>query len=259
VATSAKRGLLIVGHGTRDKVGLDEFGALVERIRFRTDCPVEPGFLELAQPTIAEGLARLIDRGAERITIAPLLLFAAGHAKRDIPAAVAEFVARYPNLAIQQTPPLELHESVLELSARRFNEAIAMQPKMESAETLLVMVGRGSRDLDATTEMHRFARLRAGRTPVGEVRVCFLAMQSPALSDVLSDAAARDFPRIVVQPHLLFHGVLYDEIKSAVEVRRRQSQKEWILTSVLGPEPELADGVLDLVESSTAMSFRWQT
>ncbi len=254
---SAKHGLLIVGHGTRDQVGLGEFAALIELIRAKTDAAVEPGFLELARPTIAEGLAGLIERGAERITVAPLLLFAAGHAKHDIPAAVAEAIARRPNLTVDLTAPLESHEQVLELSARRFNEATIVQPKIDPLDTMLVIVGRGSHDAEATAEMHRFAHLRTQRTRVGRMMVCFLAMQRPSLAEALAEAAASDFARIVVQPHLLFHGLLLDEIKATVEEHRRSSPKEWIVISVLGPEPELAQAVMELAErSSTANSPR---
>ena len=221
--------------------------ALADLIRAKTDRAVEPCFLELTRPTIAEGLERLVERGAERITIAPLLLFAAGHAKRDIPAEVAEVVNRHPNLQIDQLPALESHELLLELSARRYREAIACRPTTDPQDTMLVMVGRGSHDAEATAEMHRFAQLRAEGTPVGRLLVCFLAMQRLSLADALAEAAASGYPRLIVQPHLLFHGLLYDEIQATVESHRRQSQKEWILTSVLGPEPELADAVIDLV------------
>lgn len=254
VMKSAKHGLLIVGHGTRDQAGLDGFAALVELIRAKTDAAVEPCFLELARPSIAEGLARLVELGAKRITVTPLLLFAAGHAKHDIPAAVADAVAQRPNLTVDQAATLESHERVLELSARRFREAIASNSSADPLDTMLVMVGRGSHDAEATAAMHRFAQLRAQRTRVGRVLVCFLAMQRPSLAETLAEAAASNFARIVVQPHLLFHGLLYDEIQTTVEENRRRSPKEWIVTSVLGPELEVAQAVIDLVERSSMAS-----
>jgi sirohydrochlorin ferrochelatase len=246
-------GLLLVGHGTRDAAGLSEFAALVERVRAVASQPIEPCFLELARPTIGEGFARLFDRGVRRITVVPVLLFAAGHAKRDIPAAVAEAAARHPGLTIRQAGALECHEQVLALSARRFEEAIAGKPSVEAHQTLLVMAGRGSLDAEATAEMHRFARLRAERTPVGRVLTCFLAMQTPSLAEGLAEAAASGFPRIVVQPHLLFSGQLYDEVRAAVESYRRQSRHDWLVTSVLGPEPELAFAVMERAREASAV------
>jgi sirohydrochlorin cobaltochelatase len=246
-------GLLLVGHGTRDAAGLDEFAVLVERVRAAASQPVETCFIELARPTIGEGLTRLVERGVRRVTVVPVLLFAAGHARRDIPAAVAEAAARYQGISVQQAGALECHEQVLALSARRFEEAIAGKPAVDSRHTLLIMVGRGSLDAHATAEMHRFARVRAERTPVGRVLTCFLAMQSPSLAEALAEAAGSGFQWIIVQPHLLFSGQLYDEVRAAVESCRRQSGHDWLVTSVLGPEPELVFAIMERARESSAV------
>ena len=52
--------------------------------------PVALGFLEVIGPTIAEALAQLAAAGCRTVVAAPLLLFEAGHAKRDVPEAIAE-------------------------------------------------------------------------------------------------------------------------------------------------------------------------
>src|SRR5438105_3545533 len=118
-------GLLLICHGTRDPAGIAEFLALAERVRGAAGPrPVEACFLELAEPTIDGGIARLAERGVRRITIVPLLLFAAGHAKRDIPRAVAAAVERFPGMETRPTLPLGCHERLLALSARRYAEAI---------------------------------------------------------------------------------------------------------------------------------------
>jgi sirohydrochlorin cobaltochelatase len=248
-------GLLLVGHGTRDAAGLDEFAMLVERVRAAANQAVEACFLELARPTIGEGISRLVDRGVRRVTVVPVLLFAAGHAKRDIPTAVAEAAARHRGITVQKAGALECHEQVLALSARRFQEAIAGRPPVDPRRTLLIMVGRGSLDAEAMAEMHRFARLRAERTPVGGVLTGFLAMQTPSLAETLADATASGFQRIIVQPHLLFSGLLYDEVRAAVESCRRRSGHDWLVTSVLGPEPELAFAVIEKAREASA-AFR---
>ena len=87
--TSERRGLLLVGHGTRDDQGRSEFMRTAELVAQRAPhLFVEPCYLELARPAIGEGVQRLADRGAIRLTVSPLLLFRAGHAKCDIPFAV---------------------------------------------------------------------------------------------------------------------------------------------------------------------------
>ena len=81
-------GLLLVGHGTRSRQGEGEFLEVAEQVSRRlTGVCVEPACLELTELTIPQGVSRLVERGARQIVVVPLLLFAAGHAKRDIPAA----------------------------------------------------------------------------------------------------------------------------------------------------------------------------
>jgi sirohydrochlorin ferrochelatase len=86
-----KPGLLLVGHGTRNQRGLAEFRALVLLIaQSASDFEIESCFLELAQPDIPTAVGKLLAREIESIVVSPVLLFAAGHAKRDIPQAVEE-------------------------------------------------------------------------------------------------------------------------------------------------------------------------
>src|SRR5436190_70542 len=94
-STFAGLGLLLVGHGTRDSAGLAEFRELHRLLVERAgELPVESCFLELAEPNISAGIEALLARGVRQIVVAPLLLFAAGHAKRDIPEGVADALQR---------------------------------------------------------------------------------------------------------------------------------------------------------------------
>ena len=55
------------------------------------DLPVEYGFLEYSAPNIHMGLNSLIDQGVEHIYAVPGMLFAATHAKNDIPSVLTTF------------------------------------------------------------------------------------------------------------------------------------------------------------------------
>jgi sirohydrochlorin cobaltochelatase len=249
--------VLLVGHGTRDAAGVAEFLLLAERVRgLMTPRPLEACFLELAQPTIADGLKRLIDRRAERIAVVPLLLTAAGHAKRDIPCAIAEVSAAHPDLIIRQTAALDCHPRIVDLSTRRYDEALVGRLTVPPEETLLLLVGRGSSDAGAVATVRRFAELRAERSQVGRVETCFAAVAKPSLDEILPIVAASGFPRIVVQPHLLFRGRLLADVREGAArfetgetAIAGRCPTEWVVTGPLGPEPELADSVVDLVRA----------
>ena len=82
--------LLMVGHGSRQPDANREFEELVaEYRRRRPELAVAHGYIELAEPPLAAALAELAASGVERVVVFPVLLFAAGHAKNDIPLALA--------------------------------------------------------------------------------------------------------------------------------------------------------------------------
>ena len=60
----ASHALLLVGHGSRDADGQREFLAFAARVQQAAgDRPVLPCFLELAQPTIGQGITRCLELG----------------------------------------------------------------------------------------------------------------------------------------------------------------------------------------------------
>ena len=265
--SAADLGLLLVGHGTRDFHGQREFRQVAELLAAEANgVAVEICFLELAEPSIQEGVARLIERGVRQVIVLPLLLFSAGHAQRDIPQAVQaalEDLTRGehgheqdppPAAAVWQAPVLACHPDIVELSARRYVEAIAQaenQVRSESpgkrttAKTLLLIVGRGSYEAEANAEFARFARLRWEREPVGWLETCFVAMTRPTLDEGLRMAASMPFERIVVQPHLLFPGELMHGIRAAVgAARERAPDRQWIVTEPLGADELLVRALL---------------
>jgi sirohydrochlorin cobaltochelatase len=136
---------------------------------------------------------------------------------------------------------------VVERSAERYRQAVSALEPVPDAKTALVLVGRGSYDPQATAEMFRFSGLRARETAFGEVMACFCAMARPSLSETLARVAALEFPRIVVQPHLLFCGELLAEVRSQVAARAASDcVHEWVVTQHLGAHRALAQAVIEL-------------
>ncbi len=246
-----RTGYLLVGHGTRDTTGQAEFHATVQLVA--AACPaaiVQPCFLELVEPSISAAIERLAEAGVERVVVAPLLLFAAGHAKRDVPEAIDAAARRFPRMRFVQATHLGCHDDLLELSARRFRDAApvlepparpADPPASLASQTLWIMVGRGSLDAEATAEFERFTELRRARTPVAAVWNAYLAMAKPSLREVLAQAEAAEYARVVVQPHLLFSGELLEVARElARSSARRTPDREWRFASHLGPDKLVA-------------------
>jgi sirohydrochlorin cobaltochelatase len=200
--------LLIVGHGTVDAAGVEEFNAFIERMRAKLAperIDVAGGFIELSAPAVTEAWQRLVDLGHRRIAAVPLVLVAAGHAKGDIPAALQREVYRHPGSAYRFGRPLGPHPILLGLLAERIG---AVVPVAEFADTAVVLVGRGSTDPDANAEICKVARLLQETRGFAFVETAFVSLAVPNVADGLHRAKLLGARRVVVAPYFLFDGVL---------------------------------------------------
>lgn len=243
-----KTGILIVGHGTRDQAGVAEFVAAAKLAAdLMPSDLVEHCFLELATPSITDAVDRLARSGAEKIVVAPLLLFAAGHVKEDIPRLVAEATSNYA-IPFLQAEPLDRHEKIVAASAQRFQQTTGSLSPEELDHTFLILVGRGSSDANTVPNMRRFADQRVAATPVGRCEIGFMAAAEPTIRDVLVSAEHSSFKRIVVQPHLLFRGQVLETLHEFVGHARadsREKETEWLMTEHLGATPAIAEALVD--------------
>ncbi|MEV5984296.1 sirohydrochlorin chelatase [Streptomyces sp. NPDC052051] len=248
--------LLVAGHGTRDEAGAEAFRAFVRELgRRRPELPVAGGFIELSPPPLGEAVTELVERGVRRFAAVPLMLVSAGHAKGDIPAALAREKERHPGISYTYGRPLGPHPALLTVLERRLAEAL--DPSWERGEVTVLLVGRGSTDPDANAEVHKAARLLwEGRGYAG-VETAFVSLAAPDVPSGLDRCARLGARRVVVLPYFLFTGILPDRV-------RRQTE-EWAAAhpdtavrsaDVIGPEPELLDLVWERYEEAAADGVR---
>lgn len=239
-------GVLLVGHGTRDTIGTEQFFQLGKLLAGRlAPVPVESCLLELQPPTIAEGWRRLVDRGATHIYAVPLLLFAAGHAKSDIPDELAKCQLTTPHVRWDQSQPLSRAAELVELSLRRIDESIG-QSQLDRRTSALVMVGRGSRDPCAQADMRVLTECVASKRSFKIHRTAFYAMATPKLPEILDQIAATgNVSDILIQPHILFEGSIHQSILGIVaETRQRHPDIRFWCSGYLGPEIELVNALI---------------
>lgn len=99
-----KKSILLVAHGSRREASNDEIRDLTARLREQAGSRyrhIECAFLELADPTIPDGIQKLIDQGGEHVVVLPYFLAAGNHVIKDIPAEVAVKQQAYPQLKIE--------------------------------------------------------------------------------------------------------------------------------------------------------------
>ncbi len=255
----ARFGMLLVGHGTRDARGVAEFLDTARLIAALVpDVAVEAGFLELAEPSIGEALEHLAEREAHDVIVVPLLLFAAGHAKQDIPNDVAAAAARFPQFAIRQAEPLGCHEKILAASAERFGSVLPPDEFEPAAEVALLMVSRGTSDPSAIAEVSRFVELRRQVTPVASASTAYMAVAQPAVATELEAIARSSYPCVVVQPHLLFHGKLTSDLRQMVQSKQAECPaKKWLIADHLGACALVAEAAVSRFwEARAAVGYR---
>ena len=261
----AGTGLVVVGHGTANTIGAAETAAVAEKVgRLVPDLPVELGFLEVIEPSIDAAVGRLADRGCREVLALPILLFAAGHAKRDVPIALAEAAARR-GLAVRQAAPLGLHPEIIRLARRRYFQTVADLPPLNDAEALLV-VGRGSSDPTAAGQLWGLIRRCFAAVPRiarQQVRVGFVAAAQPSLDDAIRAICQPvegrpPVGRVVVQPHLLFPGHVETQVTTRLaQAREEQPQVDWLQVPRLGPANEVARALFERgLEAAWAQRFR---
>lgn len=236
--------LLLVGHGTRDEAGAEAFRDFVRQLGERNPgLPVGGGFIELSPPPLADAVAELVESGARRFAAVPLVLVSAGHAKGDIPAALAREEQRHPGTSYAYGRPLGPHPGLLAVLDRRLEEQVTLA---ERADTTVLLVGRGSTDPDANAEVCKVARLLwEGRGYAG-VETAFVSLAAPDVPSGLDRCARLGARRVVVLPYFLFTGILPERVRQQAEGwAAAHPEVEVRQADVIGPEPELAELVME--------------
>ncbi|MER6628724.1 sirohydrochlorin chelatase [Streptomyces sp. NPDC000987] len=257
--TTPPPALLIAGHGTRDDAGAEAFRDFVRQLgRRHPELPVAGGFIELSPPPLGDAVAELVERGVRRFAAVPLMLVSAGHAKGDIPAALAREKERHPGISYTYGRPLGPHPSLLNVLERRLEEALGAagdpsgdrssgdHPSGDRSDVTVLLVGRGSTDPDANAEVFKAARLLwEGRGYAG-VETAFVSLAAPDVPSGLDRCAKLGARRIVVLPYFLFTGILPDRVRRQTEQwAAAHPELEVRSADVIGPEPELLDLVME--------------
>ncbi len=244
--------LLIAGHGSRDPEGTQEFLRLVDLLRKQDpERIIECGFLEFATPVITEGIERCVARGAQDIVVLPGMLLAAGHAKNDIPSEIHEAQRRYPDVHFHYGRHLHLHSKVIDLCRLRLEEAERAAKPVDRKDTLLLVVGRGSSDPDANSDICKLARMLAEGMGYGWSAGCYIGVTTPLLPDALERCRRLGFSRILVFPFFLFTGVLEKRIRQqTLDIARQHPETEVLCAGYLDAHPLLYEAFLERAEEA---------
>jgi sirohydrochlorin cobaltochelatase len=236
--------LLVVGHGSRDPRGAREFHELVNLVRRRNpSLTVEGGFIELSRPPISECVDRLAQNGARNVAAVPLMLLAAGHAKDDIPATLVREKMSHPAMSFSYGRALGIRHELLELMEQRVSAVVSEE---EKGETAVLVVGRGSSDPDANSDLFKIARLFYEGRPYPVVEGAYVSMTPPDVSAGLERCRRLGAKRVVVFSYFLFTGILEERIREQSEAfAAANPDVEVRYAGYFGPDERVADLVVE--------------
>ncbi|MGR3660043.1 MAG: sirohydrochlorin chelatase [Paracoccaceae bacterium] len=238
-----KIGVMICGHGSRSQAAVDEFAVLAEKLPalLPDEWETDYGYLEFANPLIRDGLDRLRAKGCDRILAVPGMLFAAMHAKNDIPTVLNTYAAKH-SVDLTYGGELGVDPKMIAAAGDRIREAVergnAEHGEMALEETCLVVIGRGASDPDANANVSKIARMLWEGMGFGWCEVGYSGVTFPLVEPCLSHVVKLGYKRVIVFPYFLFTGILIDRIYGFTDqVAAAHSDIEFIKAGYLNDHP----------------------
>lgn len=119
--------VLIIDHGSRKDESNRMLACVANLVQHMAGAGVivEHAHMELAEPLIAAGFARCVERGATEVVAFPYMLSPGRHSTSDVPRMVEEAAEAFPGVAYRVTPAFGVHEKLGELILLRAGVAVA--------------------------------------------------------------------------------------------------------------------------------------
>ena len=242
-------GILICGHGSRNKLAVAEFKELTSHIQKRYPTTiVEYGFLEFAKPSLTEALDKLKSNSIKKVIAIPAMLFAAGHVKNDIPSLLMNY-SNNSDIEIIYGRELGINNLMISAACERVKDVFLNNSSLKPAESLLVVVGRGSSDPDANSNVSKITRMIVEGLGLGWGETVFSGVTFPLVEPGLRNVVRLGYKNIIIFPYFLFSGVLVTRIKRQSDlVASNNPNSLFIQAKYLSSHPYVVDTFVERIE-----------
>lgn len=235
--------LALLGHGSSRPEGQAEFFEFTRLVqaKARGYSLVQPGLLELTEPTIPDALDRCIAAGVTAIHALPVFLTRGRHATVDVPTYLETFRAAHPEIRIRYGQCLGMDDRIIEVLSERMIQAWPQtQVAGGTGQPDAILVGRGTANPEDNVGLTPIAA-RLSEVTHARVRIAFVEHAEPTILGQIEAAVAGGADRLLVLPYLLFAGVVLSRLTAQVDAARARFPTVEILQARhLGPHPNLA-------------------
>lgn len=208
------QGILYISHGSRMAEATAEAVTCITGVKEQVDVPLqEICFLELAEPDVEQGIEKLVNQGASKIAVVPVLLLSAGHYYKDIPEQLTQTRKKYPAITFTYGQPLGVQDRFIHVLLERIAET---NTSVDQGSKIL-LVGRGSRNPQTKTDMETVRTKLQKNLSGGRVDCCFLAACDPSFEHQLDASLKEGCSKLFIVPYLWFTGVLMHSIQQKVQ------------------------------------------
>ena len=243
--------VLYVAHGSRVKAGVEEARQFIETVKPQIDAEIqEICFLELAAPSIVEGVSACVAKGATEIAIIPILLLTANHAKQDIPLEIDKAKELYPNVSFTFGKPFGIHEKLI----TSLHERVQQKSTKQNEEIDVLLIGRGSSDESVQYDFQQIADNLKRKYHYAKVDICFLYGKGPSFENALEQLQNNLEKPVYVVPYILFTGLLKIGIQKKM-ASLGFSEDEVVLCECLGYDENVRQVLIERV-NETLYSYR---
>ena len=240
--------VLYVAHGSRVKQGVEEARTFLQRTSEKVDVAIqEICFLELAEPTIIQGVENCVKRGATKIAVAPILLLTANHLNQDIPQEIAIAQKQFPHVEITIGRAFGVDDRLVASLVERL---VATGQPLTDAK--VIVVGRGSSDEAVKRDLARVAERLQQRANIDQVETCFLYGAGTSFEQIIDQLGQRQQQQqqvIFVLPYLLFSGLLKTSIEKKIAAVQANNNAI-ILCECLGYDDNVQAVLIDRVNEA---------
>jgi precorrin-8X/cobalt-precorrin-8 methylmutase len=247
--------ICLIGHGSRDPEGIQDFLTLSQKLRKRKFClTVESGFLGFENPDITQALSACQHNSVKNIIILPGILFSGKHTQRDVPDTADAVFRNHPEINLIFAKPLATQPKVIEASQKRIEEQEKDSPESFSrSETLLLIIGHGSHDTGFNSEVEKTLSQLGDNMGFGKTLIGFAGSSQHYMEDMQEKFKPKRFRRIILLPFFLFSGVWVKRVHAFADtLQGKYPNTEILKASCLSHHDLIIDALIQRVRESVS-------